>query len=118
MCFNVSFHFTKLIMQGDLQRFRPEFRALYSIMRQILAKKTTAYDSRHGSFVTNPQLCHSNNGVCCGHDSKTISRPASITILFKRLPYKNNTLVIMNVLQLAMSSGRKWLSFKSTCDVT
>ena len=48
-CFNVSFHFPRLIdtlaVQGDLQRFRPEFRAFHLIMRQILATKTTAYDS-------------------------------------------------------------------------
>ena len=35
--FNVSFHFLKLIntlvVQVDLQRFRPEFRAFHSIMR-------------------------------------------------------------------------------------
>ena len=43
-------------------------------------------------------------------------RPASITISFKSFPHKNNTLVIMYV--LAMSSGRKWLSFMSSCDVT
>ena len=46
--FNVSFHFLKLIntlvVQVDLQRFRPEFRAFHSIMRQILTTKTTMYD--------------------------------------------------------------------------
>ena len=46
--FNVSFHFLKLIdtqvVQVDLQRFRPEFRAFHSIMRQMLATKTTVYD--------------------------------------------------------------------------
>ena len=85
-------------------------------MRQILATKTNVYDPWYRSFVTHIKLCHFNNGVCCGYDSKTKSRPASITILFKLLPHKNNTLVIMNVLE--MSSGRKWLSFTSTCDVT
>ena len=46
--FNVSFHFLKLIntlvVQVDLQRFRPEFRAFHSIMRQMLATKTIVYD--------------------------------------------------------------------------
>ena len=46
--FNVSFHFLKLIntlvVQVDLQRFRPEFRAFHSIMWQMLATKTTVYD--------------------------------------------------------------------------
>ena len=70
--FNVSFHFLKLIntlvVQVDLQRFRPEFRAFHSIMRQMLATKTTVSDpSRH----TYTKLCHFNNGVCCGYDSKT-----------------------------------------------
>ena len=65
---------------------------------------------------THTKLCHFNNGVCCGFDSKTKSRPASITISFKLFPHENNTLVIMHV--LAMSSGRKWLSFMSSCDVT
>ena len=41
--FNVSFHFLKLIntlvVQVDLQKFRPEFRAFHSIMRQMLATK-------------------------------------------------------------------------------
>ena len=40
--FNVSFHF--LVVQVDLQRFRPEFRAFHSIMQQMLATKTTVYD--------------------------------------------------------------------------
>ena len=94
------------------------FRAFHSIMRQILATKTTVYNPGHDSFVKHTKLCHFNNGVCCGYDFKTKSRLASITILFKLLPapHKDNTLVIMNV--LAMSSGRKWLSFMSTCDVT
>ena len=39
--FNVYFHFHKLIntlvVQIDLQRFRPEFRAFHSIMQQMLA---------------------------------------------------------------------------------
>ena len=116
--FNVSFRFLKLIntlvVQVDLQRFRPEFRAFHSIMRQMLAAKTTV------NFMTlrdtHTKLCHFNNGVCCGYDSKTKSRPASITISFKLFPQKNNTLVIMHV--LAMSSGRNWLSFMSSCDVT
>ena len=55
---------------------------------------------------THTKLCHFNNGVCYGYDSKTKSRPAWITIPFKLFPYKNNTLVIMYI--LAMSSGRKW----------
>ena len=47
--FNVSFLFLKLIdtlvVQVDLQRFRPEFRAFHSIMRQMLpATNTTVYD--------------------------------------------------------------------------
>ena len=58
---------------------------------------------------THTNLCHFNNGVCCGYNSKTKSRPASINISFKIFPHKNNTLVIMHV--LAMSSGRKWQSF-------
>ena len=114
--FNVSFHFLKLIntllVQVDLQRFRPEFRAFHSIMWQMLATKQpfmTLCD-------THTKLCHFNNGQCLGYDSKTKSRPASITISFKSFPHKNNTLVIMHV--LAMSSGRKWLSFMSSCDVT
>ena len=65
---------------------------------------------------THTKLCHFNNGVCCGYDSQTKSRPASITISFKLFPHKNNTLVIMHV--LARSSGRKWVSFMSSCDVT
>ena len=112
--FNVSFHFLKLINTlVDLQRFRPEFCAFHSIMWQMLATKTTVYDP---SWHTHTKLCHFNNGVCWGYDSKTKSRPASITISFKLFPHKNNTLVIMHV--LAMSSGRKWLSFMSSCDVT
>ena len=114
--FNVSFHFLKLIntlvVQVDLQRFRPEFRTFHSMMQQMLATKTTVYDPDD----THTKLCHFNNGVCCGYDSKTKSRPASITISFKLFPHKNNTPVIMHV--LAMSSGRKWLSFMSSCDVT
>ena len=39
--FNVCFHFLKLIntlvVQVDLQRIRPEFRAFHSIMQQMLA---------------------------------------------------------------------------------
>ena len=54
---------------------------------------------------THTELCHFNNGVCCGYDSKTKCRPASITISFKLFPHKNNTLGIMTV--LAMSSGKK-----------
>ena len=92
LIFNVSFHFLKLIntlvVQVDLQRFRPEFRAFHSIMRQMFATKTTVYDLRD----THTKLCHFNNGVCCGYDSKTKSRPASITIPFKSYPHKNNTL--------------------------
>ena len=46
--FNVSFHYLKLIntlvVQVDLQRFRPEFRAFHSIMQQMLATKATVYD--------------------------------------------------------------------------
>ena len=46
--FNVSFHFLKLIntlvVQVDLQRSRPEFRAFHSIIRQMLATKRTVYD--------------------------------------------------------------------------
>ena len=46
--FNVSFHFLKLIntlvVQVDLQRFRPEFREFHSIMQQMLVTKTTVYD--------------------------------------------------------------------------
>ena len=42
--FNVSFHFLKLVVQVDLQRFRPEFRAFHSIMQQMLATNTTVYD--------------------------------------------------------------------------
>ena len=46
--FPVSFHFLKLIntlvVQVDLQRFHPEFRACHSIMQQMLATKTTVYD--------------------------------------------------------------------------
>ena len=45
---NASFHFLKLIntlvVQVDLQRFRLEFCAFHSIMRQMLATKTTVYD--------------------------------------------------------------------------
>ena len=52
---------------------------------------------------THIKLCHFINGVCCGYDSKTKSRPASITVSFKLFPHKNNTLVIMHV--LAMSTG-------------
>ena len=98
--FNVSFHFLKLIntlvvvVQLDLQRLRPEFRAFHSIMQQMLATKQP--------FMT---LRHSNNGVCCGYDSKTKSRPASITISYKLFPHKNNTPVKMHV--LAILSGRK-----------
>ena len=46
--FNVSFHILNLIntlvVQVDLQRFCPEFRAFHSIMQQMLATKTTFYD--------------------------------------------------------------------------
>ena len=54
----------------------------------MLATKTTAYDPRQDSFVTHCKLCHFNNGVCCVYYSKTKSRSASITILFKLLPHK------------------------------
>ena len=116
--FNVCFHLLKLIntlvVQVDLQRFRPEFRAFHSIMQQMLATK------KKQSFMTlrdtHTKLCHFNNGVCCGYDSKTKSRPASIIISFSLFPHKNNTLVELHA--LAMSSGRKWLSFMSSCDVT
>ena len=41
LLFNVCFHFLKLIntlvVQVDLQRFRPEFRAFHLIMQQMLA---------------------------------------------------------------------------------
>ena len=115
--FNVSFLFLKLIntlvVQVDIQRFHPEFHAFHSIIRQMLATKTTFYDH---SWHTHTKLCHFNNGVCYGYDSKTKSRPASITILFKLFPHKNNTLVKVHM--LAMSSRRKWLSFMSSCDVT
>ena len=47
--FNVSFHFLQLIntlvIEVDLQRFRPEFRAFHTIMRQMFATKTTVYNS-------------------------------------------------------------------------
>ena len=65
---------------------------------------------------THTKLCHFNNGVCCGYDSKTKSRPASIIISLNSFPHKNNTIVKLHV--LAMSSGRKWLSFMSSSDVT
>ena len=65
---------------------------------------------------THTKLCHFNNGVCCGCDSKAKSRPATIIISFSLFPHKNNTLVELHV--LTMSSGRKWLSFMSSCDVT
>ena len=49
--FDVSFHFLKqintlvvVLVQLDLPRFRPEFRAFHSIMQQMLATKTTVYD--------------------------------------------------------------------------
>ena len=51
LVFDVSFLFLKLIntlvVQVDLQRFHPEFRAFHSIMRQslpFLVIKTTVYD--------------------------------------------------------------------------
>ena len=84
--FNVSFHFLKLIntlvVQVDLQRFRPEFRAFHSIMQQMLAKKQPFMTLRdtHTKW-------HFNN-VCCGYDSKTKSRPASIFISLKLFPHK------------------------------
>ena len=112
--FNVSFDFLKLIntlvVQVDLQRFHPEFRAFHSIMQQMLATKQPFMTLRD----THTKLYHFNNGVCCGYDSKTKSRPASIIISFKLYPHKNNTLVKLHV--LAMSSRRKWLSFMSSCD--
>ena len=37
---------------------------------------------------THTKLCHFNNGACCGYDSKTKSRPASITFSFKLFPHK------------------------------
>ena len=61
--FNVCFHFLKLIdtlvVQVDLQRFRPEFRAFHSIMQQMLATKTTVYDpSWHTlNFVISTTVC-------------------------------------------------------------
>ena len=86
--FNVSFHFliqiNTLVVQVDLQRFRPEFRAFHSIMRQMLATKQPFMTLRD----THTKLCHFNNGVCCGYDSKTKSRPASKTISFKLFPHK------------------------------
>ena len=42
---------------------------------------------------THTKLCHFNNGVCCGYDSKTKSRPASIITSLNLFPHKNNTLV-------------------------
>ena len=47
---------------------------------------------------THTKLCHFNNGVCCGYDSKTKSRPASIIISFSLFPHKNNKLVELHVL--------------------
>ena len=112
--FNVCFHFLKLIntlvVQVDLQRFCPEFRAFHSIMQQMLVWPFMTLRDTH------TELCHFNNGVCCGYDSKTKSRPASIITSLNLFPHKNNTLVKLHV--LAMSSGRKWLSFMSSCDVT
>ena len=98
---NVTFFlkiFNTLVVHVDLQRFRPEFRAFHSIMRQMLATKTTVLTPRD----TNTKLCHFNNGVFCGYDSKTKSRPTSITISFKLFSNINNTLIIMHHV-LAMS---------------
>ena len=91
--FNVCFHLLKLIntlvVQVDLQRFRPEFHAFHSIMQQMLATKKQSFMALRD---THTKLCHFNNGVCCGYDSKTKSRPASIIISFSLFPHKNNTL--------------------------
>ena len=100
--FNVSFLFLKLIntlvLQVDLQRFRPEFRAFRSIMRQnCWPQKQPFMTLRDTHARTHAQihtkLCYFNNGVCYGYGSKTKFRPASITISFKLFPHKNNTLV-------------------------
>ena len=90
--FNVCFHFLKLIntlvVQVDLQRFRPEFRAFRSIMQQMLATKKQPFMTLRD---THTKLDHFNNGVCCGYDSKTKSRPASIIISFNLFPHKKTT---------------------------
>ena len=95
--FNVSFHFLKqintLVVQVDLQRFRPAFRAFHSIMKQMLAKKKQPFMTLRD---THTKLCHFKNGVCCGYDSKTKSRPASI--INQLFPHKYNTLVIFYIL--------------------
>ena len=85
----------------DLQRLRPEFRAFISIKRQISITKTTDYDLGMAPFWKHNKLGLFNNGVCCGYDFKTKSRPASKIILFKLLPHKNNTLSRMYWRRLA-----------------
>ena len=91
---NVSFLFLKLIntlvVQVDLQRFRPEFCAFHSIMRRMLAKKNQPFMTLRD---THTKLCHFNNGVCYGYDSKTKSSPASITISFKLFLIKTTHLL-------------------------
>ena len=55
--FYVSFRFLKLsnalVVHVDLQRYRPEFRAFHSIMRQMMATKTitTLRDTDTLNFV-------------------------------------------------------------------
>ena len=118
--FNVSFHFLKLI--NTLVVLVSRSTNISSRISCIPFDNATNVGHKKQPFMTlrdthaHTKLCHFNNGVCCGYDSKTKSRPASITISFKLFPHKNSTLVIMQV--LAISSGRKWLSFMSSCDVT
>ena len=40
---------------------------------------------------THTKFCQFNNGVCFGYDSKTRSRPTSITISFKLFLIKQHT---------------------------
>ena len=63
LLFNVCFHFLKLIntpvVQVDLQRFRPEFRAFHSIMQQMLAvyESMTLRDTHTLNFVISTTVC-------------------------------------------------------------
>ena len=58
-----SFHFLKLIntlvVQVDIQRFRLEFRAFHSIMRQMLATKQPFMTLRD----PHTKLCHHSTKV-------------------------------------------------------
>ena len=61
LLFNFWLHFLKLIntlvVQVDLQRFRPEFRAFHSIMQQMLAVYDPSWHTHTLNFVISTTVC-------------------------------------------------------------